>query len=446
MLRRAYDRAGMRAVDALTSMVERAGVVAAAFPGADAEQMDFLSETGQLATPALLGAASAIVTAAPVEAGGGGGGGSGGDDDDDDKLQVPASVDGSRVETDACPRSVEEAVQYIESHPDRTVRYYALWWVYKFKVAAAVPALVAVLRNDTTQTALGGFGLRRRAALALGAVTHGLDPVVLSALADALDSSDYYLRYRAAEAIASIALRELRHRNTLSSQSFLSVFPESVLDSVISLLRRGAVSLDAERSARSPHATQEHSFDLGHLDPAVAEKLRAVFAQRQENETRARRTTMTPQLGVDPIDHKNDHPFEWLLKALAAATQLHLPPSFAEHTPTLCATVRVFLHHPHPLVVYAAHKALYSLTAAREHADALVAALAYGVEHHYSQRVLIRDLGDIGYAPAAPAIAACPMVENSFKILALNSILAFRNHDPTHPDVQSVLAHMDSLL
>jgi hypothetical protein len=152
---------------------------------------------------------------------------------------------------------------------------------------------------------------------------------------------------------------------------------------------------------------------------------------------------MTPQLGVDAIDPEKDEPYEWLLKALAAGTVLGGRVDGGEG---LVETVRSFLEHPFPLVRYAAHKALYTLTGDEAHAAAMVAGLDYGVEHHYSQRVLIRDLGDLGYAPAAAAVAGSPMVENSFKILALKSMLAKCNHDPAEADVRNVLLHMDSLL
>jgi hypothetical protein len=219
-----------------------------------------------------------------------------------------------------------------------------------------------------------------------------------------------------------------------------------VLDAVVGLLERGAAELAEAAESRTGYARQEGLFDLDGLDPEVAEKLRNVFEARRANEDRSRRTTMTPQLGVAPVDQEKDEPYEWLLKALAAGTALGGGARDGAPAEKLRATVAAFLRHPVPLVRYAAHKALYTLSGDEAHADALVAGLGYGVEHHYSQRVLIRDLGDLAYARAAAAVADCPMVENSFKILALKSMLAKHNHDPAVPEVRSVLLHMDSLL
>lgn len=435
-LRRAYDAAGMPAVAALESVARRAALAKDAFPEAlDGEQMDFLSETGALATGLLSGGGEDEVLFQPEEG-----------------------------REDACPRSVEEAVWSIRKNPDRSVRYYALWWVYRFKVSAATAALVETLRTSRETTALGGYGLRRRAALALGAVASmggpgkGTGPednqdAVFGALLEALGSEDYFLRYRAAEAIASIALREQRRRDAASATGgedpvVDEPFPEAVLGAIVRLLWKGADALAEAEENKSGYDSQEGLFDLDHLEPEVAAKLRDLFEARRANEHRSRRTTMTPQLGVDAVDTEKDEPYEWLLKALAAGTALQQQqggPDPADRD-DLCKTVRAFLDHPFPLVRYAARKALYTLTGDKEHAEALSDALDYGIEHHYSQRVLIRDLGDLGYAPAAGAVAASPMVENSFKILALKSMLAKAHHDPNNADTRNVLSHMDSLL
>lgn len=420
----------MPGVEAFLSVRRRGEEISAAFPqGVDGERMDFLAETGGF-VGGLLGAAGEVED-----------GGFGGEDRED-----------------ACPRSVEEGIWSIRDNPDVSSRYYALWWVYRFKVGEATPALVEVLRTSGERTALGGYGLRRRAALALGAVAgmsraaEGRDVGVLEALVEALGSTDYYLRYRAAEAIAGIALREQRRVDAGGQRS--EEFPAFVLEAVVDMLEKGALGLKKADEDRTGYGKQEGLFDLDGLDPEVAKKLRAVFEARRANEDRSRRTTMTPQLGVDAVDTEKDEPFEWLLKALAAGTVLRdgqvdaggAGVVGAEKVESVRETVTAFLGHPFPLVKYAARKALYTLTGNEDHALALVEGLDYGVEHHYSQRVLIRDLGDLGYAPAAEAVAKSPMVENSFKILALKSMLAKHNHNPEEPDVREVLMHMDSLL
>lgn len=250
---------------------------------------------------------------------------------------------------------------------------------------------------------------------------------VVIALGNCLASSDYYLRYRAAEALTCIAQRN----PTL-------YFPQSVVDSLLNLLKKGARVLELNRTSKSGYASQESLFDLDSISPEVREKLLAVFAARRDNERRSRRTTMTPQLGVDEIDSKVDEPYEWILKAVGAIRN--------SKSLRISDCVKPFTKHDVPLVRYAAHKALYILSGDASHAEELATALGYGIEHHYSQRVICRDLGDIGYAAGAGSIASCPMVENSFKIIALKNMLAKHRNDPANGDARQILMHMDSLL
>ncbi|HIK41125.1 HEAT repeat domain-containing protein, partial [Thermoleptolyngbya sp. M55_K2018_002] len=65
--------------------------------------------------------------------------------------------------------TVEQAIANL-SHPDTSLRYYAAWWLGKFRVSdpAAVDALIAALRDESDRTELGGYPLRRNAARALG--------------------------------------------------------------------------------------------------------------------------------------------------------------------------------------------------------------------------------------------------------------------------------------
>lgn len=350
-------------------------------------------------------------------------------------LLEPAALAADRpagsADDDACPRSVDEALWNIEFHEDHSVRYYGLWWVYRFKVSVAEPALVRILRGEVSAA------LRRRAALALGSVAAapgGVDDSGASeALADALASGDYYLRYRAAEALANVARR---HAGAGCE------FPPGVMRALRRILESGRERLARKKAAATGFSMQEGLFDLEHLEPAVREKIAAIFEGRRENEKRARRTTMTPQLGVDEVDASVDEPFEWVLKAAGAIAALE----GRSTSPELVEVIRFYAGHDIPLVRYAAHKALYALTGDATHAETLVGALGYGVEHHYSQRVLCRDLGDLGYAKGARAVAKSPMVENSFKVLALKNMLGKHANDVRREEVRDVLRHMDSLL
>lgn len=327
---------------------------------------------------------------------------------------------------DACPRSINEALWNIKFHTDQPTRYYTLWWVYRFRVVQAENALVNLMRNRNEPSTL-----KRRAALALGVVASESCSTSLLTLVEMLDDPDYYLRYRAAEAIAAIARRHREHCNC----------PPRVLERLLTFLRTGAERIERNQFSKSGFVHQESLFNLDKLEPDVRDKLKAVFEARRENENRARRSaSMTPNLDVDSVDAEVDQPFEWLLKAVGTIAQ------FGDSKDEIVEVVSVFVSHDIPLVRYAARKALYMLTGDAVHAQAMLRALDFAVEHHYSQRVVIRDLGDIGYAAGAKAIAECPMVENSFKVIALRNMLVQLGNDPHSTKVRSVLQHMDSLL
>lgn len=413
-LRQIYDSVGEEGLFAVQSISKRAQDIRDRYASISGEQLDYLSDTGQLIGGLLSSGA------------------------EDQSLSIdsfdPSSVD----HEDACPRSIEEAIWNIQFHEDRSVRYYGLWWIYKFKVSEAETALVNVLRTSDEQTSLGGFGIRRRAALALGTVasapTEENQDTVL-ALSDALRSTDYFLRYRAAEALTNIAQRYSRHQDDSIH------FSQSVISQLKLILNKGEVEFQRKAENKSGYSDQEGLFDLEKLDPNVREKLEKIFQNRNRNEQKSRRTTMTPQLGVGEVGADAEEPYEWLLKAVSAICSRN-----NVQDQDLVETVRSYTTNEVPLIRYAAHKALFALTNDVAYAEKIVEALDYGIEHHYSQRVLIRDLGDLGYSDGAAAVACCPMVENSFKILALKNMLSIHDHDPACPAVRDVLRHMDSLL
>ncbi len=119
---------------------------------------------------------------------------------------------------------------------------------------------------------------------------------------------------------------------------------------------------------------------------------------------------------------------------------------------SLQATVAVsllqpFLEHPIARVQYAALRAMYQLTQDDAYGKRLVKALESS--DLKLRRVVLADLGAIGYLPAAEEIARCP-VENSFKLIALKGLL---EHQLEPLDVQSlsdsairVMKLMDALL
>lgn len=325
--------------------------------------------------------------------------------------------------SDALPRSVEEAVHNILYHENSGYRYYALWWISKNRLVQAQDALIQVLCTSQEQTALGGYPLKRRAAVALGNIA-SIKAIV--PLAETLSqTSDKFLRYRCAEALATIArVQGPPH------------FPSSVVQVLVNILERNNNFRDINNSNDSKHTKESSNkqwFQLDHLSPDVRKQLENIFEQRKQNEKRQQRMTHTPNLGVGP--EYLEYPLEWSLKALGF---LHV----TEHM----ELVKSYTGHPIPLVKYAAYKVLYQWTGQVEYIQPLLKALSFGEEHHYTQRVLIRDLGEVGYLPAAKDIAACPMVENSFKLFALRKLASHAGYDLEQPDMIMLLDQLDALL
>lgn len=420
-LRKIYDDTGDPGLEAVESMRKRSDQLTKTFGDVLGDELDFLSDSGQLVGTLLSPSASAS-----------------------DDIDRPPERD------DACPRSVSEAIWNLRNSSDDSVKYYTLWWIYRFKVSEALPELIELIETAPC-TDSGAYPLRRRAALAVGVIappptkfsTHAID-----ALTGVLELDDYFLRYRAAEAIANIAYRAMDLMRQDGEKTVLSEykFPSRVIDVLVNMLERGSAAMERRNAASSGFAYQESLFDLDELEPDVRKRLEAVFQKRRENEQRKMRTTMTPQLGVNAAGSAGDEePYEWVIKAVSAVAALSLGvDEVSDHRAV--KAIEPFVSHDVPLVRYAACKALYLLTGESRFVTKIVAALQFGVEHHYSQRVLIRDLGDLGYWEGARAVAECPMVENSFKILGLKNMLSKLNYDAARPEVREVLAHMDSLL
>ncbi len=98
--------------------------------------------------------------------------------------------------------TVEQAIANL-SHPDLSLRYYAAWWLGKFRVAEplAVDALVQALHDDDDRTELGGYPLRRNAARALGKLG---DRRAVPGLIHCLHCDDFYVREAAAQSLGML--------------------------------------------------------------------------------------------------------------------------------------------------------------------------------------------------------------------------------------------------
>jgi phycocyanobilin lyase subunit alpha len=130
-------------------------------------------------------------------------------------------------------------------------------------------------------------------------------------------------------------------------------------------------------------------------------------------------------------------PYEAVLEALGAigATEA-------------ISLIEPFLKHPIPRVECAANRAMYQLTKDPTYGEYLVKMLAEG--DIKLRRVVLGDLGAIGYLAAAEAIAQA-QAENSFKLIALKGLLEYQLLDSAEnfsisPDAIRVMNLMDSLL
>ncbi len=258
--------------------------------------------------------------------------------------------------------TADEAIANLRS-PDLGLRYYAAWWLGKFRVQLpdAVEALIAALEDEADKTELGGYPLRRNAARALGKLGN---TKAVPGLIQCLECSDFYVREAAAQSLEMLQAR-------------------SAKPALMQLLD-GGVAAGVQVPGR-PHLTQ---------------------------------------------------PYEAVIEALGAIGATEAIP-----------LIQPFLEHPVPRVQCATARAMYQLTHNRVYGEYLVKKL--DSSDLKLRRVVLSDLGAIGYLAAAKAIALAA-VENSFKLIALKGLL--ENQLPMEldkslsDDAIRVINLMDSLL
>lgn len=97
----------------------------------------------------------------------------------------------------------EVAIANLRQTEDLGSRYYAAWWLGRFRVQDpnAVEALIEALMDESDRSPDGGFPLRRNAARALGKLG---DRRAVSPLIDSLQCEDYYVREAAAQALEEL--------------------------------------------------------------------------------------------------------------------------------------------------------------------------------------------------------------------------------------------------
>ncbi|MGA0198449.1 MAG: HEAT repeat domain-containing protein [Prochlorotrichaceae cyanobacterium] len=99
--------------------------------------------------------------------------------------------------------TVEQAIVNLQQTEDPSLRYYAAWWLGKFRVVEpeAITALIEALEDEVDRTPDGGYPLRRNAARALGklGIARGVPPLITC-----LGCTDYYVREAASQALGEL--------------------------------------------------------------------------------------------------------------------------------------------------------------------------------------------------------------------------------------------------
>jgi phycocyanobilin lyase subunit alpha len=100
------------------------------------------------------------------------------------------------------PLTTVQAIANLSS-PDLGLRKYAAWWLGKFRIEdpAAIPGLIAALKDEEDRTPEGGYPLRRSAARALGKLK---DWQAVPPLIECLQCSDFYVREAAAQSLETL--------------------------------------------------------------------------------------------------------------------------------------------------------------------------------------------------------------------------------------------------
>lgn len=101
--------------------------------------------------------------------------------------------------------TVEVAIANLR-HEDYSLRYYAAWWIGRFRVKEpeAIAGLMAALEEESELTRSGDYSLQRNAARALGKLE---DLRAVPYLIRCLECSDYYVREAAVQALETLGDR-----------------------------------------------------------------------------------------------------------------------------------------------------------------------------------------------------------------------------------------------
>ncbi|MBE9046619.1 HEAT repeat domain-containing protein [Pleurocapsales cyanobacterium LEGE 10410] len=96
--------------------------------------------------------------------------------------------------------TVEQAIANLKQKENLGARYYAAWWLGKFRITEpeAIATLLMALEDEQDRAPDGGYPLRRNAARALGKLG---DKSAVEPLTRCLEFPDFYVREAAAQAL-----------------------------------------------------------------------------------------------------------------------------------------------------------------------------------------------------------------------------------------------------
>jgi phycocyanobilin lyase alpha subunit len=109
-------------------------------------------------------------------------------------------IDSLNNSNEAEQLTLEQAIANLNQREDLGARYYAAWWLGKFRIndQLAIAALLTALEDEQDRAPDGGYPLRRNAARALGKLG---DKQAVEPLIRCLEFPDYYVREAAAQAL-----------------------------------------------------------------------------------------------------------------------------------------------------------------------------------------------------------------------------------------------------
>ena len=118
-------------------------------------------------------------------------------------MNVPLAMSVNSAEISAESLTLEDAIANLQQTEDPDLRYYAAWWLGRFRVnqPEVVDALVVALDDESSRSPDGGYPLRRNAARALGKLG---ETRVVPALLASLNCDDYYVRGAAVESLGEL--------------------------------------------------------------------------------------------------------------------------------------------------------------------------------------------------------------------------------------------------